>query len=171
MKQVTLKLVKSYIKEGHSANQIAELFGIKYSELNTTLAQHDSSIRKLKQELGIKPQIRAWKTIHKNRAMEAYQSATSSGIKASVSRKFRKEYGLDIKSEISKTEIAKILSEKVEPIAKVESIEKKAIKENFLKKEVELMIPRKMLDLIEAQNKKIKELTDRVWLLEYTARN
>jgi len=169
MKQVTLKLVKSYIKEGHSANQIAELFGIKYAELNATLAQHDTSLRKLKKELGIKPQIRAWKTIRKNRAMEAYQSATSSGIKASVSRKFRKEFDLDIKTEIEKNKVEPFA--KVEPIAKVESVVKKAVKENFLKKEVELMIPRKMLDLIEAQNKKIKELTDRVWLLEFTTRN
>ena len=149
MKQVELKSIRTFLKEGNSAEQVAEKLGMKYFELYDALKQHDTSIRKIKRELGIKPQIRAWETIRKNNAMEAYQSATSSGIKASVSRKFRKEYGLDIKSEISKTEIAKILSAKVEP---------KSIKETFAKKEVELMIPKKLLAIIDEQNLRITAL-------------
>lgn len=144
MKQLELKSIRTFLKEGNTAEQVAEKLGMKYFELYAALKEHGTTIRKIKCELGVKPQIRAWETIRKNNAMASYQSATSSGIKASVSRKFRKDFGLDIKLEISKT-----LTPKVEP---------KSIKETFAKKEVELMLPKKLQAIIDEQNRRITAL-------------
>ena len=155
MKNVELKSIRTFLKEGNSAEQIAEKLGMKYFELYDALKQHDTSIRKMKRDLGIKPQIRAWETIRKNNAIEAYQSATSSGIKASVSRKFRKDYGLDIKSEIARLELFVKAVPKIE-VPKVEKI--RSIKETFAKKEVELMLPKKLQNIIDEQNRRITAL-------------
>jgi len=147
MTQVELKSVKDLLKEGKSAEQVAEKLGMKYFELHAALKQHDTSVRKIKRDLGIKPQIRAWETIRKNNAMDTYKQATSAGVKASVSRQFRKDFGLDIKSEIAKLNIE---------VPKVQKV--RSIKESFAKKEVELMIPKTLLAIIDEQNRRITAL-------------
>ena len=149
MKNVELNSVKKFLKEGNTAHEVASKLNMSYFELHQALKSQDTSIRKIKREMEIKPQVRAWETIRKNNAIEAYQSATSAGIKASISRKFRKDFNLDIKSEISKTEIARILAPKVKV---------KSNKEAFAKKEVELMLPKKLQAIIDEQNRRITAL-------------
>ena len=146
MIHVEISKVKDLVRLGLGYSSIAEQLEISCSTLYRGLKSQNSSINLLKKELD-SPQNRAWVTIRKNKAMEVYQLSTSSGIKASVSRKFRKDYGLDIKSEIAKLNIE---------VPKVEKI--RSIKETFAKKEVELMIPKKLQAIIDEQNRRITAL-------------
>ena len=154
MIHVEISKVKDLVRLGLGYSSIAEQLEISCSTLYRGLKSQNSSINLLKKELD-SPQNRAWVTIRKNKAMEVYQLSTSSGIKASVSRKFRKDYGLDIKSEIARLELFVKAVPKIE-VPKVEKI--RSIKETFAKKEVELMIPKKLQSIIDEQNRRITAL-------------
>jgi len=149
MKNIEINQVKDLLKQGLKSSEVAMQLGISYPTLHLGLKRQNSSIRLLKVELN-SPQNRAWVTIRKNKAMEGYQLATSSGIKASISRKFRKDFDLDIKSEIARLELF------VNEVPKVKKVLSK--KEAFAKKEVELMIPKKLLSIIDEQNRRITAL-------------
>ena len=149
MKNIEITQVKDLLKQGLKSSEVAEKLGISYPTLHLGLKRQNSSIRLLKIELN-SPQNRAWVTIRKNKAMEAYQLATSTGIKAGISRKFRKDFDLDIKSEITRLELF------MKGVPKVQKVTSK--KETFAKKEVELMLPKKLQAIIDEQNRRITAL-------------
>ena len=91
-------------------------------------------------------------TIRKNKAIEAYKAATSAGIKAGIARQFRKEFGVEIKSELSAPKVEKVEREKKAPTTK----------EVFAQKEYQLMLPKSIQSFID----KINELERRIEQLE-----
>lgn len=149
-KNFDINVVTGYAKQGLKGTQIAKKMGMNYQTLFYYVKQAGYTFTDLQKEYAT-PQNRAWVTIRKNKAIEAYKAATSAGIKAGIARQFKKEFGVEIKAE---------LAPKVQKVER----EKKVVttKEVFAQKEFQLMLPKSVQSLVD----KINELERRLSALE-----
>ena len=147
---MNLSEVKELVENGVSAENIAKQFNLSYQMFQYHLRKMGTSIKELKKSK-IEPQ-----SIDKRKYIEAYKTATSPGIKAGIARKFNKDFGVSLKIEMENPSI----------IEKPKLVKVPTTKEIFAKKEVELLIPKKLSELLDDMNNKIIALEKRVMILE-----
>jgi len=107
------------------------------------------------------PQNIAWETRRKREAIDNYNNATSGGIKAGINRKFKKMFGTDLKSLLGDN--SKVVVTKTKKVKIPKTI---PTKEAFIEKEIELVIPYMVKELIDGLNKRIDGQNKRIELLE-----
>ena len=107
------------------------------------------------------PQNIAWETRRKREAIDNYNNATSGGIKAGINRKFKKMFGTDLKTLLG--ENSKVVVTKTKKVKIPKTI---PTKEAFIEKEIELVIPYMVKELIDGLNKRIDGQNKRIELLE-----
>lgn len=141
----TLDDVIILVKKGVNGKQIGIELGIK--NIHFFLIKNGTTIKKLKAEHLDKPQAKAWVTRKKQALIKAYNKAQTGGIKASINKQFKKQFGTNLKELLAEPKPVKVRKERV-----------KTTKESFAQKEVELLIPTRVRELFEAQNRRIEAL-------------
>lgn len=136
----TLESVQRGVKNGLTPNQMAEQHGLTYKNFLAHMKKF-GGFKKLKNEFG-SPQFKAHQTIRKNELIAKYTTATSSGIKASISKEYQKTFGGLLKAELN----SKIVAPKVDK------------KIAFQEKEVQYMIPIKIKEMFNELHQKIHSL-------------
>jgi hypothetical protein len=141
----TLKSVQQGVKNGLTPNQMAEQHGLTYKNFLAHMKKF-GGFKKLKNEFG-SPQFKAHQTMRKNELIAKYTTATSSGIKASISKEYQKTFGGLLKAELNSKIVApKVVAPKVDK------------KIAFQEKEVQYMIPIKIKEMFNELHQKIHSL-------------
>jgi hypothetical protein len=105
--QPTLESVQQGVKNGLTPNQMAEQHGLTYKTFLAHMKKF-GGFKKLKNEFG-NPQFKAHQTMRKNELIAKYTTATSSGIKASISKEYQKTFGGLLKAELNTDDVAVII--------------------------------------------------------------
>jgi len=145
----TLESIQQGLKNGLKLTQIAEQHNINYKTFYYYVLKFGGA-ENIKNGFD-SPQVKAHQTMRKNALIEKYNTATSSGIKASVARKYKKTFGNTIKAELSKVKAPKV--------------DKKVA---FKEKEVQFMLPTKIKEMFNELHQKIHTLELKIHTLELT---
>jgi hypothetical protein len=140
----TLESIQQGLKNGLKLTQIAEQHNINYKTFYYYVLKFGGA-ENIKNGFD-SPQVKAHQTMRKNAFIEKYNTATSSGIKASVARKYKKTFGNTIKAELSKVKAPKVVAPKVDK------------KVAFKEKEVQFMLPTKIKEMFNELHQKIHTL-------------
>jgi hypothetical protein len=153
MKKTNLEQIIELGKKGLNVHQIAEKInlGVKgvYYHLNANKV-------KLK-DLTKTPQLKAWDTRNKQKAIDNYNNAKSAGIKASISRTFKKEFGIDLKGLINP-----IIENVATKVVKVKKAKIATTNKSYSEAQADVYIPYSLRKIIEAQDKRIEAQDKRI---------
>jgi hypothetical protein len=145
---VTFEQINNLAKKGVSGTNAAKQLGIAYHQMYYILEKENTKYSDLVNTKT--PNEKAWETINRNKAIELYKNSESSGIKASINRKFKAEHGVDINTFIKAKEV-KVKQPKAKESTNVN-------KQAFNLKDVALKLPYSVRIVIEALTKRVEEL-------------
>ena len=135
--EININEITKMVKQGLHGVAIAKKLGVNYYTLLDRLKANNTSVMSIK-----KAQDKAWDTMKKNKLVDDYNSATSSGIKAGIARKFNTIYGISIKEYIATKNVPTKTKSGV------------GLREQI----VELLIPTQLKKIIDEQNRRIEQL-------------
>jgi hypothetical protein len=128
--------VIEYANKGKKAKEISASLGLTYHKVWSILTSANLMPKREK----LSPQHKAHLTMDKDRLIRQYLEAKTTGIKASISREYKKTFGSELKLDIPTFE------------------GRNKVKEALRVKEFNILVPKPIREMFDAQNKRIEAL-------------